>query len=133
MVYFGSTADLKTRWTTHNREINKKLHSNININGDIQRFGPESFEFKIVSCHASKEAMLAREQLYISMFYGRNCYNYAKYVEMEHGLPGIALISAKHENYDGYSSLQSVFGVSGGMGSICLFMPHPKTLVFQRN
>lgn len=103
-VYFGSTNDIKTRWSTHKREINKNSHPNININKDIGSFGPESFEFKIVSRHETKEAMLAREQLYISMFYGRGCYNYAKYVEMEHGLPGGVLIGAKHVNYHNYFS-----------------------------
>jgi 5'-3' exonuclease len=87
-VYFGSSTEVDHRWNSHKLSLNRLSHSNPLMNNEAKTFGPESFEFKVISRHKTKEEMLMKEQLLIAMHYGRSiCYNYRMFVESENGLP----------------------------------------------
>lgn len=127
-VYFGSTLNLRGRWQTHIRELERDIHLNSRISNDFKVYGLNSFEFRVLSRHKNRDEMLIREQLLISMFYGRNCYNIMKYVEMNNGAPlGISLTVHNtncvdlHKNYDssihditerGYGQFTSIHAMS---------------------
>lgn len=102
-IYFGSSGNISVRWQTHKGELKRNIHSNFHIGEDVKIYGIDSFEFRIISRHKNRNEMLSREQLYISMFYGRNCYNYARYVEFHDGLPLSTLVSVQHIDYSEFT------------------------------
>lgn len=47
-VYIGSAKCIKTRWRTHIRELDKKVHHSMKLQEDWIEFGEDNFEFKVL-------------------------------------------------------------------------------------
>ncbi|MBF1054549.1 MAG: GIY-YIG nuclease family protein, partial [Parvimonas sp.] len=76
-VYIGSTIDFKQRKATHLKELRRGKHANSHLQNAWNKYGEDNFIFKIIE-RCSIENLLIREQYYINLFYGENCYNIQK-------------------------------------------------------
>ena len=76
-IYIGSTVDFKKRKATHLKELRQGKHANSHLQNAWNKYGEDNFSFKIIE-RCSIENLLIREQYYINLFYGENCYNIQK-------------------------------------------------------
>lgn len=63
--YIGYAQDIKSRWSTHKRELNNNIHDNDYLQNSWNKYGKENFTFKIIEI-CEKEKLKEREILYIS-------------------------------------------------------------------
>lgn len=82
--YFGSTNNRLNRWSSHQKELDLLTHKNGGMVSDARFYGADTFKFMVLFRYDTKEKMLAREQLLISMHWHRNgCYNIAAEVDQD--------------------------------------------------
>lgn len=99
-IYFGSTVDFKARMSTHRRELERGVHRNLKLRSDAREFGVDSFEFRIVARCSSLEEVRQREQLYLTIFWGRaNCCNRDFLADLKHGPRTYTMITAEHKTF----------------------------------
>lgn len=113
-MYFGSTKDINSRAKKHWLDLQISMHHNPQMNADFKAHGAECFQLRILDACSDINSARIKEQLYIDMFYGRECcYNYSIYADKNN------LTECKYR----YSAC-SVFALSGrykrGRGSVHL-------------
>lgn len=77
-VYIGQTLDIRERWATHRRELNKGTHPNKYLQNAWNKYGDKSFKFKKLE-YCDPEHLDEREQHYLDLYIDRGvCYNIAR-------------------------------------------------------
>ena len=80
--YVGSSANLKSRLRTHLRDLEEERHPNMWLQEDTFRFGIKSWHFSIISICNDRATALAKEQVLLSIYWGRYCcYNIEPWIE----------------------------------------------------
>lgn len=80
-IYIGSSININSRWKEHIRFLNNNKHHSIHFQRAWNKYGEDSFEFKIIELVNNTDNLLDREQYYLDKFesYNRdNGYNIAK-------------------------------------------------------
>jgi hypothetical protein len=72
-IYIGSTSDVKRRQNSHMNGISNQSHENPKIHFDSLWCPVDSWNFKVISSHQTKEEMLQEEERLIRRFFGRKC------------------------------------------------------------
>ncbi len=63
--YVGSTNNLKSRFRTHKRELNKGTHINPHLQNAWNLYGSDNFVFEVIEL-VSEDSLLDREQFYVN-------------------------------------------------------------------
>jgi group I intron endonuclease len=67
-IYIGSSVDINHRWKNHQYELNNDIHHSKHLQAAWNKYGEQSFEFKILEIvNPSKEELLEREQWWIDI------------------------------------------------------------------
>lgn len=76
-IYIGSSKNIYNRKAQHYSELRGNYHDNIFLQRSWNKYGENSFEFKIIEIVKNSEDLLKVEQRYIDKYYdgGKNCYN----------------------------------------------------------
>jgi len=64
--YYGSSQNIKKRWSRHRRELNNKTHINIVLQRAWDKYGEENFIFELVKT-CKKNILLEIEQKYLDL------------------------------------------------------------------
>lgn len=67
-VYIGQTVNFKRRWREHKRELNQNQHINKHLQGAWNKYGEESFEFRIIHLCDELDDLNELERYYIAKF-----------------------------------------------------------------
>lgn len=69
-VYYGESANIKNRWSTHRKQLSRNSHVNPKLRVAWKEYGPDKFHFKVLEqselLDNSKAARLLREAQYIA-------------------------------------------------------------------
>lgn len=76
-IYIGSTINFKQRKSDHLSRLRKNKHPNAYLQNSWNKYGEENFVIEILE-RCKIEDLLTREQYYIDLYYGKNCYNIEK-------------------------------------------------------
>lgn len=60
-MYIGSAVNIRNRWNQHKSELRKNVHNNAKLQNAWNKYGEESFEFKVLE-YCEKEELLKQEQ-----------------------------------------------------------------------
>jgi group I intron endonuclease len=63
--YIGSSSDINVRWKCHLKELSGGYHHNLHLQRAWKKYGPETFEFKIIKRNISVDGLLREEQLFL--------------------------------------------------------------------
>lgn len=75
-IYIGSTADsFKTRWRGHRKELRANRHNNVYLQNSWNKYGENAFVFSVLEYVDLAINVLPKEQHYIDIHFGKNCYN----------------------------------------------------------
>jgi predicted GIY-YIG superfamily endonuclease len=77
-LYIGCTSNLKQRTSIHLHYLRNKKHANKLLQEDFNRFGEESFQFRVLEEGFGKEELLSKETQYIKQFDSNKLYNIMK-------------------------------------------------------
>ncbi len=73
-VYVGQSVNIKDRWGSHKRKLNKNCHSNLHLQSSWNKYGEDNFEFKVLE-ECDLNNINEREIYYIKKY---NSANYEK-------------------------------------------------------
>lgn len=76
--YVGSSSNLRYRWSGHQFDLRRRIHSNQRIQRAWDKYGPSSFEVAVLEIVASCDSLFPAEQKWFNRLgVGRNrsCYN----------------------------------------------------------
>ena len=80
--YIGSTTQSKNRYRTHIRLLNANKHHCPHLQAAWNKYGPDSFIFKVVQEVTDTSEVHQFEQQWLNAHHGTpQCYNYAKYTD----------------------------------------------------
>jgi len=75
--YIGSSIHLERRWKQHQCDLKTNKHPNQKLQKFVNKYGLDKLEFEILET-CNKEALLIREQFYLSQINVRNSFNISK-------------------------------------------------------
>lgn len=73
-IYVGSAWNLYNRYRTHKSTLIKGIHHNHHLQKSFNKHGISAFEFSVIE-YCNKSELAVREEHYIKINYGPNCYN----------------------------------------------------------
>jgi group I intron endonuclease len=80
--YIGSSTVLAARWRKHTRDLRAGKHHCPHLQAAWNKYGEDSFVFRVVEVVPSPEQLPAAEQRWLDEHHGqKHCYNFAKYVD----------------------------------------------------
>lgn len=89
MFYIGESFDIKRRWKEHIDQLRNNTHDNFKLLQDYQKYGEDSFEFKLLQPHISYDHiktacdLLILENEYIQFYSSKyNLYNIDNTLEL---------------------------------------------------
>jgi group I intron endonuclease len=65
-VYYGSSIDIKNRWSVHKSKLNKNTHENPHLQSAWNKYGKDAFKFEIVK-EVPVEQLIDTEQEYLDI------------------------------------------------------------------
>jgi len=71
-IYIGSSFDIKKRWVAHKSDLRTRRSNNSYLQRAWDKYGEDSFEFKILETVNDKEVLYQREQYWMDK---TSCYN----------------------------------------------------------
>lgn len=74
--YIGQSVDIKRRWATHLRELEKNKHSNQHLQNAFNKYGRENFDFKVLLLCEQSE-LTRYEQFFVDSYTPELLYNMA--------------------------------------------------------
>lgn len=66
-VYVGQSTNMQRRWVEHRHELKKGIHDNDYLQKSYDKYGTESFLFKIIE-ECNKDVLCSREQYWIDKY-----------------------------------------------------------------
>jgi len=66
-VYIGQSVDIKRRWRGHRYDLNSNKHPNVHLQYAWNKYGKESFEFKVIH-ECSEDELDELEKYYIKLY-----------------------------------------------------------------
>lgn len=66
-VYIGQSTNMARRWVEHRHELKKGIHDNDYLQKSYDKYGTESFLFKIIE-ECDKDVLCSREQYWIDKY-----------------------------------------------------------------
>ena len=80
--YIGSSIVVNSRWRKHIRDLRAGKHHCPHLQAAWNKYGEDSFVFRIVEVVATAKELQATEQRWLNEHHGQKyCYNFAKYVD----------------------------------------------------
>lgn len=80
--YIGSSIVVAARWRKHARELRAGKHHCPHLQAAWNKYGEDSFVFRVVEVVVDMAALPAAEQRWLDEHHGkRHCYNFAKHVD----------------------------------------------------
>lgn len=67
-VYVGQTIDLRSRWNSHKSYLRNNTHNNQHLNRSWNKYGEDSFEFKVIEEGVELEKLTEREDFWIKKY-----------------------------------------------------------------
>lgn len=81
-IYIGQTKKFGIRAAVHANNLKRNKHTNKHLQAAWNQYGSDAFEFSVLMVIDCPEKRTVVEQRCIDMFYGENCYNLEKKVQL---------------------------------------------------
>lgn len=77
-IYIGSAVNFFKRFKVHLCTLKKGSHDNNHLQKSFLKYGEDAFEFSDLELVEDLDSIVKREQFYLDIYFGENCYNIQK-------------------------------------------------------